>query len=61
MDNSDVSVVYDSPKKKDEENNNLINNDLNNEELKNEENVNKGYNMKIKTADGKEENWNIQA
>ena len=61
LDNSDVSVVYDSPKKKDEENNNLINNDLNNEELKNEENVNKGYNMKIKTADGKEENWNIQA
>ena len=50
MDNSDVSIVYDSPTKKE---NDSVNN--------NQENKNKGYNMKIKTADGKEEDWNIQA
>ena len=61
LDNSDVSVVYDSPKKNEEENDNLNKDDLNNNEVKIDENVNKGFNMKIKTADGKEENWNIQA
>ena len=49
MDNSDVSIVYDSPTKKENDNEN-----------ENQENKNKGYNMKIKTADGKEEDWNIQ-
>ena len=61
LDNSDVSVVYDSPKKNEEENDNLNKDDLNNDELKIDKNANKGFNMKIKTADGKEENWNIQA
>ena len=51
IDNSDVSVVYDSPNKKDNED------DLS---IKNNNNKNKGFNMKIKTADGKEEDWNIQ-
>ena len=56
LDNSDVSVVYESPNKKDNENN-----ELNNDELKNIESINNGFNLKIKTADGKEENWNIKA
>ena len=50
MDNSDVSIVYDSSIKKDNENN----------DSNKKENQSKGYNMKIKTADGKEEDWNIQ-
>ena len=50
LDNSDVSVVYDSPKKEDNEDNKLNNN----------ENINKGFNLKIKNADGEEEDWNIQ-
>ena len=81
LDNSDVSVVYDSPSKN--ENKSIINeNDLhediketsnNVEENKevNKSNISKneansqvkkdnGFNMKIKTADGKEENWNVQ-
>ena len=35
---------------------------VNNEELKENNNKlkNSGFNLKIKTADGKEENWNIQ-
>ena len=50
LDNSDVSVVYDSPNKEDNEDNKLNNN----------ENINKGFNLKIKSADGEEEDWNIQ-
>ena len=57
LDNSDVSVVYDSPNKNDNDENKEINNESNN----NNENINKGFNLKIKTADGKEENWNIQS
>ena len=58
LENSDVSIVYDSPIKKENES---INENKNNEE-KNEIDINKnkGFNMKIKTADGKEEDWNIQ-
>ena len=57
LDNSDASVVYDSPNKNDNDENKEINNESNN----NNENINKGFNLKIKTADGKEENWNIQS
>ena len=49
MDNTDVSIVYNTSPIKEKENID------NKEEIKN-----KGYNMKIKTADGKEEDWNIQ-
>ena len=48
---------------KENEDNTNIKNDNNNEENKidNKNNdKNSGFNMKIKTADGKEENWNIQ-
>ena len=49
MDNTDVSIVYNTSPIKEKENID------NKEEIKN-----KGYNMKIKTADGKEVDWNIQ-
>jgi len=81
LDNSDVSVVYDSPSKN--ENKSIINDNELHEDTKeasknveenkeiNKSNISKnetnnqvkkdnGFNMKIKTADGKEENWNIQ-